>query len=220
MRRPQQGFSTIAASVILACIAGVAAWRYAGYSPSSTAAAEAGVTSSAPAAPARSPYPPPPAPAGAAVASIHDGKGAIAVWIFKDLVHGARYTPAAGWVEAGPLEEIAGTASDLQLAGNGKGDAMAVWRHTVGSIHSLRFSRFESDTGWSVAGVVPGMLPRGVASGPTPVLQVDPIGNANLQWPSGFSDVAMQSTRFIEARGWSEPQDLRQSAQGAGAAKR
>jgi hypothetical protein len=82
-----------------------------------------------------------------------------------------------------------------------------MWRHTVGSIHSLRFSRFESGTGWSLPDVVPGALPRPDSDGPAGAqdalrLQMDAAGNVTAQWPSGFAANEMQAADYLAGRGW------------------
>ncbi|HEY8359885.1 MAG TPA: hypothetical protein VIL30_20710, partial [Ramlibacter sp.] len=98
-------------------------------------------------------------------------------------------------------------ASKPQLAGNGQGVALAVWQHTVGSIQSLRFSRYDSTSGWSVPDVMPGALPRPPSRLPqgaaaAPQLHMDAQGNAFAQWPSGFADNEVQTARYVAGQGW------------------
>ena len=157
---------------------------------------------------ARQQIPPPPAPRGSAVAILPDRgeDDAIAAWEHEGRVFGARYGRDTGWTEAAAFETILGDASDLQLAGNGRGTAMAVWRHRVGSIDSLRFSRFQSETGWSPPDVVPGVLPLATAAAVPPKLEVDGSGQVTLSWPSAFGST--QSAQYRPGRGWSAPRDL------------
>lgn len=148
--------------------------------------------------------PQPPAVAGATpqVADIGNGHG-LAVWVQDQRVVAASYTPAGGWSAPRPLEEIYGEASDAQLAGNGRGAAMAIWRHTVGNIRSLRFSRFEGST-WSTPDVMPGALPRPRRdNAAAPQLHMDAEGRAFAEWPSGFNAQETQSARFVPGQGWS-----------------
>lgn len=155
------------------------------------------------------PIPSPPIPSGTqgqAVRATDDS--ALAIWVQDGHVVGSFWTRERGWATAQPLEQIYGNASDPQLVGNGSGVAMAVWRHTVGSIQSLRYSRFDERTGWATPDVLPGALPRpdaGALSGyaDAPRLQMDARGNVVAEWPSGFAANEMQTARYVEGRGWS-----------------
>lgn len=155
------------------------------------------------------PIPPPPAPAGTPVQFARSGdENALALWEQEGQVLAASFSRSAGWSEARPLEQIYGRASDPQLASNGRGVAMALWRHTVGSIQSLRFSRFDASEGWSVPDVVPGALPQphvqgGARHDDAPTLSMDADGNATARWPSGFADDEVQSARHTPGEGWS-----------------
>jgi hypothetical protein len=155
------------------------------------------------------PIPAPPMPRQATAQMVRAAPdAALAVWVQDGRVVSASYAPASGWSAASPLEEIYGQASQPQLASNGQGAALALWRHTVGTIQSLRFSRFDSATGWSVPDVMPGALPRppgqaapdGVAAAPQ--LHMDAQGNAFAQWPSGFHPDEVQTARYVAGRGW------------------
>ncbi|MBL0389653.1 hypothetical protein JJ685_00715 [Ramlibacter monticola] len=130
---------------------------------------------------------------------------ALAVWTQDGHVVAATYTPPAGWGPATPLEQIYGEASEPQLASNGQGVAMAVWRHTVGSIQSLRFSRYEAATGWSPPDVLPGALPRPPAAGHEDAVQLsmDAAGEVSARWASGFDAREVQTARFVPGQGWS-----------------
>lgn len=150
--------------------------------------------------------PPPPEPAAANVQPVRSGEdAALAVWVQDGHVMASSWTPATGWTVARPLEEIYGEASDPQVASNGRGKAIALWRHTVGSIQSLRFSRFDAAAGWSPPDVLPGALPRpdaGAGSQDAPRLQMDAAGNAVAEWASGFQAGEVQTARYIEGQGW------------------
>lgn len=152
--------------------------------------------------------PPPPAPAQARPQLARTGdETAVAAWIADDHVIASRWTRAAGWTPPEPLERIYGQSSDVAVVGNGRGQAMAVWHHRVGNIHSLRFSRLQGDA-WSLPDVVPGALPRppasGTAAGETaPRLRMDSQGNVLAQWPSGFHANEEQVARYTPAEGWS-----------------
>lgn len=154
--------------------------------------------------------PPPTLPRGTTAQLVRSGPdSALAVWVQDGRVVTATYAPASGWGPARPLEEIHGRASDPQIASNGQGVALALWRHTVGNIRSLRFSRFEAASGWSVPDVMPGALPRPAAGreqagadGHAPQLHMDAQGNAFAQWPSGFDAGEVQTARYVAGHGW------------------
>ena len=171
------------------------------------------------------PIPSPPVPAGTqGRAARASGDSAVAVWVQDGHVVGSYWARERGWSTAQPLEQIYGQASDPQLASNGQGIAMAVWRHTVGSIQSLRYSRFDERTGWSQADVMPGALPRPDVGGPGaggdgPTLQMDAQGNVTAQWASGFNAREVQVSRYVEGQGWSRASsEPVASARGAAAA--
>jgi hypothetical protein len=152
--------------------------------------------------------PAPPAAAGARPQMASSGdESALAVWVQDSHVVAAAWTRATGWSSPEPLERIYGHSSEPRLASNGKGVAMAVWHHTVGNIHSLRFSRFEAASGWSPPDVLPGAMPRPAAAGAplgqdAPRLQVDADGNAQAHWPSGFHANEWQTARYVAGQGW------------------
>lgn len=133
---------------------------------------------------------------------------ALAVWVQDGQVVASSFERARGWSAPQPLEQIYGQASDPQVASNGQGAAMAVWRHTVGSIQSLRFSRFDPAAGWSRPDVLPGALPRppgeaGAGDRDAPQLRMEPDGSVTAQWPSGFAAAEMQTARYTPGQGWS-----------------
>jgi hypothetical protein len=150
------------------------------------------------------PAPPVPAPAVAQTVRAAD-EAALALWVQDGHVTGSFYARGFGWTAPQPLETIRGQASDPQLVSNGQGKAMAVWRHTVGNIQSLRFSHFDASAGWSVPDVMPGALPRADTAGvqDAPRLQMDAQGNVTAQWPSGLAAREVQTSRYLEGQGWS-----------------
>lgn len=152
--------------------------------------------------------PVPPLPRGTRAQLVRSAAdAALAVWVQEGTVLAASYAAASGWSAPAPLEDIHGEASEPQIASNGKGVALALWRHTVGNIDSLRFSRFDASTGWSVPDVMPGALPRArgesaAAAGQAPQLHMDGQGNAFAQWPSGFDPHEVQTARYTAGQGW------------------
>lgn len=179
-----------------------------------------------PAPSAASAVPAPPAPRGARIElAPADGETTLALWEDRGTVYASRHTRAAGWEPARPLEDIGGDASNLRLASNGNGVAMAIWQHTVGRIESLRYSRWEAAGGWSTPDVMPGALPRprqpgktagGLVEDATARVEVDGQGNARAQWLSGFGQDQVQASTYVPGEGWARPVDLpRQAATSA-----
>jgi hypothetical protein len=174
-----------------------------GYGPTDRPAAPAPLTDAQ-----GQPIPAPPVPAGTQAQAAHSGKDtAVAVWVQDGHVVASSWTRAGGWTPAQALEQIYGAASDPQLASNGNGRAMAVWRHTVGSIQALRYSRFDQQAGWTSPDVMPGALPRPDVGGPSgggdaPRLAMDAQGNVVAQWQSGFDAREVQIARYVEGQGW------------------
>jgi len=152
--------------------------------------------------------PAPPAPQLSRPQVVRSGdEQALAAWVQDGHVVASAWTPAAGWTPGQPLERIYGESTDVQLAANGQGAAMAVWHHRVGNIHSLRFSRFDAQ-GWSLPDVVPGALPRPGAAGMppgqnAPQLHMDAQGKVLAQWPSGFHANEDQMAQYLPGTGWS-----------------
>lgn len=157
--------------------------------------------------------PQPAVPANTPAQTLRSGdESAVSVWVQEGHVMASSWTPGTGWTKPQPLEQIYGQASDPQLASNGAGAALTVWRHTVGTIQSLRFSRFDAAGGWSAPDVVPGALPRpavtGVANADAPRLQMDAQGNVLAEWPSGFGPGETQEGRFVAGQGWTVSERL------------
>lgn len=170
------------------------------------------------------PIPQPSLPPGTTAHATRSGnETALAVWVQEGHVVAASYSPGSGWSTAQALEQIYGVASDPQLASNGKGMAMAVWRHTVGNIQSLRFSRYEPGAGWSLPDVMPGALPRSPTPGAPPGqgavrLEMDARGNVVATWPSGFDANEVQTARYVDGQGWTRAESLQAAAPRPGAA--
>lgn len=161
---------------------------------------------------------PPPAPRNATPQlAIVNREHALAVWEEQGQVMATSYSLGRGWETPRPLEDIHGQASNARIAANRDGIAMAVWQHTVGRIDSLRFSRYQPDSGWSQPDVVPGALPRPRQPGKTagasvqdaaPRIELDERGNASALWLSGFAEGEVQASTYVHGKGWARPVDL------------
>lgn len=153
------------------------------------------------------PIPAPAAPRGTQPKVVRAGADApLALWLQDGNVVSSTYAAGTGWSAPQPLEDIHGEASDPQLAADGRGSAMAIWRHTVGNIQSLRYSRFDA-SGWSVPDVMPGALPRPrQGADAAPQLHMDEQGRAFAEWPSGFNEQESQSATYVPGQGWGRAQ--------------
>ena len=151
--------------------------------------------------------PAPPAPSQSRPQVVRlGGEQALAAWVQDAHVVASTWTPAAGWSQAQPLERIYGESSDVQLAANAQGQALALWHHRVGNIHSLRFSQLGAE-GWSPPDVVRGALqrPAVAAAAPgqsAPQLWMDAQGRVVARWPSGFHANEDQMARYAPGEGW------------------
>jgi hypothetical protein len=152
------------------------------------------------------PQPPLPPNTSARIAATGE-ENALAVWVQDGTLTASSYAPTAGWSAPQPLEEMHGDASDPELAANAQGKGLAVWRHTVGAIESLRFSLYTPGAGWSIPDVMPGALPRPRGAGGPIELRLDDAGNATARWPSGFDARQSQQARYTEGQGWSRAVD-------------
>jgi hypothetical protein len=152
------------------------------------------------------PQPTLPANTAARIAATGE-ENALAVWVHEGTLTASSYAPTTGWSEPQPLEEMHGDASDPELAANAQGKGLAVWRHTVGSIESLRFSLYTPGAGWSIPDVLPGALPRPRGAGGPVELRMDDAGNAIARWPSGFDARQAQLARYTAGEGWSRAVD-------------
>ncbi|MBI5279616.1 MAG: hypothetical protein HY854_24500 [Burkholderiales bacterium] len=205
------------ACLLIACACALAAGCRDRHEASNTAVLGGAAPAAHPAAaPASVPAPTVPRNATPEVAITGEAQ-AVAVWEENGVVMASRYTGATGWTPPQALERIGGEASNAKVAANGRGVAMAIWRHSVGRIDSLRFSRWQQATGWSTPDVMPGALPRprqpGKTAGGTvekaaPRIEVDAQGNARAEWPSGFADNEMQVSTFVRGEGWARPVDV------------
>jgi len=152
--------------------------------------------------------PPAPSPPGTRPLVARTGPmSAVALWERQGRIMGSTYATATGWTAMPqPLEDIFGEASEPRLVGNGHGLAVAVWRHTVGRIESLRSSVFERGA-WSTPDVVPGALPATEPGRPGLRLDVSPLGHVTATWPSGFAEGQWQAAHFVPGQGWSPAEE-------------
>jgi hypothetical protein len=116
-----------------------------------------------------------------------DGNGnAVAVWpqgtVTRHNIWANRFVPATGWGTATLIEtDDAGDALDPQVAVDGSGNAVAVWRQDngTGTRTNIWASRFVPATGWGTATLVE---TDNAGDALVPQVAVDGSGNAVAVW--------------------------------------
>lgn len=130
-----------------------------------------------------------------------DSQGnALAVWIQDDGVQGNvwsnRYSPTSGWGAALLIETNDDeSATNLKLAVNASGDALALWQHGP----DIWSNRYLSGSGWGTAVAIDSAA-GGAAD---PAIAIDPSGNGFALWRQnaiGRNDVWFN--RYLASEGW------------------
>jgi hypothetical protein len=148
---------------------------------------------------------------------------AIAVWeqtlgTGEEDVLANRYVVGSGWGQAQPISNLAevGESNEIQIAMDGAGNAMVVWRQTGSQaenfVQNLWFNRFSVSSGWGLADLVE-RVPGNVDS---PQIASTPTGTAMAVWlqtgEAGTDNVF--SSRYNPSTGWSAPELLEQDNTG------
>ena len=112
-----------------------------------------------------------------------DGSGnALAVWYqfdgTRNNIWANRYIAGTGWGTATLIETYAGNATSPQVAVDGSGNALAVWRQYDGTQFSIWANRYTAGTGWGTATLIE--TDAGFAG--SPQVAVDGSGNALAVW--------------------------------------
>jgi hypothetical protein len=107
---------------------------------------------------------------------------ALAVWYqfdgAADGIWSNRYTAGSGWGSATLIENNAGDAADPQIAFDASGNALAVWDHIIGGIHSIVANRHTAGSGWGTAG----LIENNAGGAAYPQIAIDANGNALAVW--------------------------------------
>ncbi len=135
-----------------------------------------------------------------------DGNGnALAVWAMHDgsrkNIWSNRFVLGTGWGTATLIENNdVGDASNPQIAIDGNGNALAVWRQFDGTHFNIRANRFTADTGWGAAELIE-TDNAGDAVGPQ--IALDANSNALAVWrQSDGTRYNIWANRFTAGAGW------------------
>jgi len=143
---------------------------------------------------------------------VMDGLGnAIAVWYqsdgTRDNIWANRYVAGSGWGSAVLIEtDNAGGAFDPQVATDGSGNAIVVWRQNDGTRDNIWSNRYLLGSGWGTAALVE---TDNVGGGAAPQVAMDGRGNAWAVWGQfygGRSNVL--ASRYVPGLGWATPTPL------------
>jgi len=136
---------------------------------------------------------------------------AIAVWqqgdATTDSIWANRYTPSGGWGTAEPIETDAGGAEAPEIAVDGAGNAIAVWRQDDGNgIYSIMTNRYVAGSGWSTAEAIETGAGNAGDAG-NPQVAFDGAGNALVVWrQDDDTGSSIMSNRYVAGGGWGTAQ--------------
>jgi hypothetical protein len=152
------------------------------------------------------------------VALGEDGN-AIAVWLQRrstqlDVLASTLAARDTAWATAEPIEfESQGDADAPQVALDGSGNALVVWRQAEGSVQHVWANRYVPGTRWGSSQRLDG--PNGTAARPS--LSVSPGGEGLVLWSSTEgAQTYIGANRYVPGTGWGTAS--RVSAQDAGPA--
>jgi hypothetical protein len=127
-----------------------------------------------------------------------------------------RYTAAAGWGTAAPVDNTAAVAGSAQIAFSTNGDAIAVWDQSDGASFHIWSSRYTAAAGsWGTARMIES---DDAVQAFNAQIGIDAAGNALVVWIQ--SDGAMRnevwSNRYTPLSGWDTARAISDHAGGAG----
>ena len=143
---------------------------------------------------------------------------AIAIWQqstdSRTGVWANRYTAGVGWGSATPIDaEVEGYASDLRIAVDPTGNAIAVWvlQDELGRTR-VQTNRYTMGSGWESPIQVP--APDSYAS--TPQIAIDGEGNGTAVW-TGYDGVTynIYANRYVASAGWGTATSIEREEGGA-----
>jgi hypothetical protein len=140
------------------------------------------------------------------VAMDRDGN-AIAVWFqfdgARNNIWSNRYVVGVGWGDAQLIETDDANAEHPQVAMNGEGDAVAVWRQFDGYHNNIWSNRYVVGDGWGdalIIGLDP-IMPAGDADWPQVAMDGD--GNAVAVWQVWMgTQQSIWSNQYVVGAGW------------------
>jgi len=109
-------------------------------------------------------------------------------------------------------ESVPGSISDMQIASDGNGNAMAVWVRDDGTALSIGANRYVAGSGWEVEV----LLEFDSAQALNPQVAMDASGNAIVVWRQTFNGTYdIFARRYAAGSGWEKIELLESGAGGA-----
>lgn len=136
---------------------------------------------------------------------------AIAVWSQTDgtrhNIWSNRFTRVTSWVGARLIEaDDAGDAGGVKVAVDPRGNALAVWQQSDGTVTSIWANRFTPMGGWEEAVLIEN---DDAGNADSPRVAIDPSGSAMAVWSqSDGTRRNVWANQFTPAVGWGTPQLL------------
>jgi len=129
---------------------------------------------------------------------------ALAVWQqfdgTRESIWSNRYTAGTGWSTAARIEnDNAEDAFSPEIAIDGSGNALVVWRQHIGTLGSIWSNRYTAGTGWGTAAIINDTA----GNGSHQQIAVDARGNALAVWrqfDGGLTNI--WSNRYTAGTGW------------------
>ena len=138
---------------------------------------------------------------------LEDNGDAIVVWSSyspSSDIWANRYTAGSGWGTPELIENNANSVTYPHIAGDGNGNAIAVWRQSDGTKLSIWANRYVAGSGWGTAELIE-TDDAGDAIYPT--IAFDGSGNATAVWPqSDGTRVNTVANRYTAGSGWGSAQ--------------
>jgi hypothetical protein len=141
-----------------------------------------------------------------------DGAGnALAVWKqwdgTRDSIWSNRYVAGSGWQSAQLIETgDAGSAFDPQIAMDGAGNALAVWRQSDGMHYNIWSDRYVAGSGWQSAQLIE---IDDASDAYDPQIAMDGAGNALAVWhQSDNTHSSIWFNRYVAGSGWQSAQPI------------
>jgi hypothetical protein len=135
-----------------------------------------------------------------------DGSGnAVAVWYQHDgtrfNVWANRFVSGSGWGTAALIEtDNAGNAAGTQVAVDGTGNAVAVWRQWDGTRYNIWANLYAAGSGWETASLIE---TDNAGDAYSPQVAVDRSGNAVAAWhQSDGTRNNIWANRYVAGSGW------------------
>ncbi|MFA9462174.1 DUF7151 family protein [Thiohalorhabdus sp. Cl-TMA] len=142
--------------------------------------------------------------AGDPQVGVDDSGNAIAVWEqsdgTRDNIWANRYVAGSGWGEPERIEANDNAASEVQVAVNGGGHAVAVWKQSDGTQPSIWANHYDPDSGWGAAEKVES---RDAGWAANPQVALEDSGAAMAVWAQDDGNREnIRANRYEPGIGW------------------